>query len=355
MAENEQEESDSRTEEPTERRILNALEKGDVPFSKEVSLFMSFLGILLCTIFLASSSLGEINRILQTFFDTADTWHLERAGDLEALMISLILSLSKPLVSVMGLFLCLGIAASFVQGFPRFALDRITPKLARISPRQGWRRLISLVGLLEFLKTLLKLFCVLSAIGFTLSLSFYHLNDSLFIEASQIPPRLIKLTGQLMATTCLVLFVIMSGDIIWSRLRWRHSLRMSRHEVKEERRQSEGDPIVKAHLRSLALDRARKRMMAGVPRATLVVVNPTHYAVALRYIRTESKAPIVVAKGKDLIALKIREIAEEHTIPIVEDKPLARSLYDAVQVDQMIPPDFYRAIAELIYVLQRRR
>ena len=131
--------------------------------------------------------------------------------------------------------------------------------------------------------------------------------------------------------------------------------RMSRHEIKEEIRQMEGDRLLKGRLRSIRLDRSRRRMLAGVPKATMVIVNPTHYAVALRYVRSEGGVPMVVAKGQDLIALKIREIAEQNDIPLIEDKALARSLYDVVSVDSMIPPEFYRTIAEIIHLIQTKK
>jgi flagellar biosynthetic protein FlhB len=148
--------------------------------------------------------------------------------------------------------------------------------------------------------------------------------------------------------------LLVAVDLVWSRVFWRRELRMTRQEVKDEQKQSDGDPIIKARMRSLARDRARKRMIARVPRATVVIANPTHYAIALRYVRSENRAPLVVAKGLDLIALKIRSIAEEHGIPVVEDKLLARSLYDKVEVDQLIPPEFYRAVANVILYLMSR-
>jgi flagellar biosynthetic protein FlhB len=126
---------------------------------------------------------------------------------------------------------------------------------------------------------------------------------------------------------------------------------MSKQEIKNEMKEAEGDPLKKARLRSLALDRRRKSMIAAVPRATLIIANPTHYAIALRYVREEGGAPLVLSKGKDLIALKIREIAEKNLIPIIEDKLLARTMYDSVEVDRPIPPEFYKAVAELIHVL----
>jgi flagellar biosynthetic protein FlhB len=138
-------------------------------------------------------------------------------------------------------------------------------------------------------------------------------------------------------------------DIFASRHFWYEDLRMSKQEIKDEMKQSDGDPAVKARQRSLARDRARKRMIAEVPRATLVIANPTHYAVALRYDADETGAPMVVAMGQDLIALKIREIAEAHDIPVFEDPPLARSMFAQVSLDTLIPPEFYKAVAELIH------
>ena len=144
------------------------------------------------------------------------------------------------------------------------------------------------------------------------------------------------------------------ADIVWSRFKWRVDLRMTRQELKDEIKQSEGDPLVKSRLRSLARDRARRRMIAAVPSATVVIANPTHYAVALKYDRAKGGAPLVVAKGVDLVALRIREVACRHSVPIVEDKPLARALYEAVEVDQWIPPEFYRAVAKILHFLYSR-
>jgi flagellar biosynthetic protein FlhB len=147
---------------------------------------------------------------------------------------------------------------------------------------------------------------------------------------------------------------MVAADIVWSRIHWRSELRMTRQELKDELKQSEGDPLVKSRLRSLARDRARKRMIAAVPQATVVIANPTHFAVALKYERSKGGAPMVVAKGADLIALRIREIAGRHGVPVIEDKPLARALYDAVDVGNWIPPEFYRAVARILHLLYTR-
>ena len=185
--------------------------------------------------------------------------------------------------------------------------------------------------------------------------SRYDVLGAMFMDPVGLPALsrsiLMRITSWIAGLT-LVLVVV---DLLWSRIHWRKELRMSREELKEEMKQAEGRPEVKARMRTIGRARARKRMMAAVPQATLVITNPTHYAVALRYVRSEGGAPKVLAKGADLLALRIREIAGLHSIPIVEDKPLARSLHDNVQVDQLIPPQFYKAVAEIIYYLHTRK
>ena len=177
----------------------------------------------------------------------------------------------------------------------------------------------------------------------------------MFLDVADLPQRILKLCVDVVAAVLVATLVVASADLAWARIHWRRDQRMSRHELKEELKQTEGDRLMKARLRSLRLDRSRKRMLSAVPKATMVVVNPTHYAVAMRYVRAEGGAPIVLAKGVDLIALKIREIAEQNAIPIVEDKPLARALYDAVAVDSAIPPEFYRAVAEIVHLIQEKK
>jgi flagellar biosynthetic protein FlhB len=166
---------------------------------------------------------------------------------------------------------------------------------------------------------------------------------------------LLKLAVRLVSAISIATIVLVAADLVWARIQWRRDMRMSRQEVKDEFKQSEGDPAVKARLRSIARDRSRRRMLAAVPRASFVVVNPTHYAVALRYVRGTDAAPFVLAKGADLIALKIRETAEAHGIPVIENKALARSLYDGSQIDQFIPAEFYRTVAEIIHYLHEAK
>ena len=247
-----------------------------------------------------------------------------------------------------------GLAASFGQNPPRLVPDRIAPKAERISLSGGWRRLASMRGLTEFLKSLAKLAAVIGIAFFILRNEMSGALATLYSDPYALGDHIVGVIIRLLASICIAALLLGAFDLFWSRLHWKRDLRMSKQDVKDELKQMQGDPLIKARLRSLALERSRKRMMSAVPTATLVIANPTHYAIALRYVRAEGGAPKVVAKGMDLIALKIREIAEQNDIPVIEDKALARSMYDRVEVDMMIPAEFYRVIAELIHFLNSR-
>ena len=248
-----------------------------------------------------------------------------------------------------------GVLASVAQSPPRIVPDRILPDASRISPRKGFRRVFGARGWTEFLKSLIKLAAVIAVATLMLISQKVVLLTAMDVDPGMLPQRVLDLSVKAIAAVLVATIVVAAADLAWSRILWRRDHRMSKHEVKEELRQAEGDRMIKARLRSLRLDRSRKRMLAAVPRATMVVVNPTHYAVAMRYVRGEGGAPMVVAKGADFIALKIRSIAKEHAIPVIEDKPLARSLYGAVDVDRPIPAEFYRAVAEIVHLIQQRK
>jgi flagellar biosynthetic protein FlhB len=229
------------------------------------------------------------------------------------------------------------------------------PDASRISLRKGLSRVFGVRGWTEFLKSLLKLTAVIAVAAMMLVGQRVVLLTAMDVDPGMLPQRVLDLSVKTVAAVLVATLVVAAADLAWSRILWRRDHRMSKQEVKEELRQAEGDRMIKARLRSLRLDRSRKRMLSAVPRATMVVVNPTHYAVAMRYVRAEGGAPRVVAKGADFIALKIRSIAEENGVPVVEDKPLARSLYAAVDVDRPIPAEFYRAVAEIVHLIQQRK
>jgi flagellar biosynthetic protein FlhB len=350
-----EQDKESQTQEATEKKLTDAIERGVVPVSREVSLLASLACLLIVMVFVLRDNAGRLVAALVHFVDDPGGWRLDQGSDAIALGNLMLLNALAFVAPIFALFIIGGIVASIAQNTPRVVLDRILPDFSRISIRSGFERIFGLRGWTEFLKSILKFGAVGAIVAMVLDGQRLLLVNSMFYDVGGLPERVLNLALRLVSATVVATLVVASADIVWARLHWLRGQRMSHQEIKDEIKEMEGDRLLKARVRSIRLDRSRKRMLSAVPRATMVVVNPTHYAVALRYVRSEGGAPIVVAKGLDLIALKIREIAEEHKIPLIEDKPLARSLYDAVKVDTAIPQEFYRVIAELIHLIQQKK
>ncbi|WP_026379060.1 flagellar biosynthesis protein FlhB [Afifella pfennigii] len=350
----EQPDKESKTEEPTEKKIADAIEKGNTPHSTEATVFASMLAILTILGLFIESRTSELTNVLMHFLDDPGGFSLTTGTEANLLLWRIAYESGKTVLPAIVVLMLFGVAGSLFQNTPSLVLERIKPKWSRISPKSGWQKIFSKQGQVEFAKALFK-FC---AVGFVSALIIKAdqsaLISAMYTDATQMPALILAISVRLVATICVATIVLVAADLVWSRVRWRTDLRMTKHEVKEEFKQAEGDPIVKARLRSIARQRARNRMMAAVPQATLVITNPTHFAVAIRYDRQEGGAPMVLAKGADLVALKIREIATAHEVPIIEDKPLARALYSAVEVDQWIPAEFYLAVAKLLHYIYAR-
>ena len=265
------------------------------------------------------------------------------------------LEIGRAVVSLLALLSVAGIGASVFQNMPQIVGERIRPQASRISIAKGWNRLFGLQGWVEFLKSLAKLGFVTIVLSFVVAQDPRRLLSGMITNPFAFGMVIRSIAIDILTAVVGVMAAIAAADLVWSRFSWRRDMRMSKQEVKDELKQSEGDPIVRSRIRSVARDRARRRMMTAVPKATLVVANPTHFAIALKYVREEDSAPVVLAKGQDLVALKIREIAEQHGIPIFEDVALARSMYKQVSVDSVIPSQFYQAVAELVRVVYSKK
>jgi flagellar biosynthetic protein FlhB len=350
-----EQDSDSKTEEATEKKLHDAIERGVVPVSREVPILASLTGILIAAIYVMPSRGERLAATLARFLDDPAGWRLERADDVVALGETMVFAAADFLLPVLALLMICGVVASVAQNPPRVVPDRIIPDLSRISLMAGLARVFGLRGWTEFAKSLAKLVAVGIVVAMVLGGQRYLIVNAMFLDIGDLPQRIAQLCVAVVAAVLVATLTLAAADLAWARFHWRRDQRMTRYELKEEIKQTEGDRLLKARQRSIRLDRARKRMLAAVPKATMVVANPTHYAVAMRYVRAEGGAPVVLAKGVDLIALKIREIATQHEIPIVEDKPLARALYDAVPVDSAIPPEFYRAVAEIVHLIQDKK
>ena len=251
------------------------------------------------------------------------------------------------------LLIAAALAASLVQHGFLFAPERLKPDLKKISPIAGMKRLFSLRSVAEFLKGLLKI-AIVGTVAVLLMLPVIS-------ELPSVPDKSVAdnlgmihaLAVRMLAGVVAVLALIAGLDFMYQRFEHSKKLRMTKQEVKDEYKQTEGDPHVKARLRAIRIERARQRMMQAVPEADVVITNPTHYAVAIKYDVEEMPAPKVVAKGVDQLAERIRAVAEEHGVPIVENPPLARTLHAAVDLDEEIPAEHYRAVAEVIAYVMR--
>lgn len=351
------EDKDSKTEDPTGKKIQDAVDKGNVAVSSEVAIFASTLAFYIYLVFFVPQSAAHLREVLKDLLDHPEEWSIESSVDLVSLASHLLMQSAYFMLPAAVLFIVFGLISSAGQHMPMFVLERIRPQWDRISPVAGFKRLFSVQGLVQFGKSLIKVLVVGFIMYLVLRNEYFSILDTIFSDPQTMFPVLVRIVKKMVIVVLACTFIIAALDIAWTRYHWFSNLKMTKQEIKDEMKQSQGDPFVKARQRSVARDRARRRMINNVPRATLIITNPTHYAVALRYVAGEAEAPVVVAKGQDLIALRIREVAQQHGIPIFEDPPLARSMFAQVSVDSVIPSVFYKAVAELIqrvYAARRR-
>ncbi len=348
----EHEDQSERTEEPTPRRLEKAREEGQVPSSREVhTLLLLATGTLLFAV--AGSPAGALLRgLARASFERIASVGAGSDAILEGLLPMLLPATLLVLVPLASLALA-AVLASALQHAIVWNATALQPKAERVSPLAGARRLFSLRTLVEFAKGLVKLAVAAAAAAIAL-----HPELDVVRASPEIPPEglaslLRSLVLRLAMAVCVAVALIAALDYAWQRADFLRRMRMSRRDIREEHKETEGDPLVRQRLRAIRMERARRRMMAEVPKATVVVTNPVHYAVALRYRQGRDAVPEVVAKGADLLALRIRELARAHGVPVVEDPPLARVLYATVEPGRPIPPAQYEAVARVIAFVLR--
>ncbi|MFN3461508.1 MAG: flagellar biosynthesis protein FlhB [Oceanibaculum sp.] len=337
----------SKTEDPTDKKLSDAREKGQVAVSREVASWFALVGGLLVVSLFASFVSKQIYSTIRPFIEKPHEMILDAAnvgGVFSYALAGTAIALAIPVL----LFLFLGIAANVMQNGVLFAPEAIAPKLQNISPIKGLKKMFSSTGLVEFLKGIFKIVAVGALLGLIMWPELSRLEEIMQLEPAAMLEEIRWMLILLLGGAVALMAVIAFADLVYQRYAFNKQMRMTKQEVRDEYKQTEGDPMVKGRLRNLRMQRARQRMMAAVPQATVVVTNPTHYAVAIKYERDSMQAPMVVAKGIDAVALRIREMAEEHRVPVVENPPVARMLYATVEIDQEIKPEQYQAIAEII-------
>lgn len=341
-----------KTEEPTQRKLDEARKRGDVPISRDVGSML----VVLAGVILAGGVGPSVGRTLMDEFlplieNPAD---IVLASPADAFNIIAYVAGGAGLALIPGIVILLaaGVLGALGQGSIVVSSERIRPKLERLSPMAGINRLVSLRNLVEFLKGLAKVSTIGVAFFLVVRPEIKRAEAMSLVDATALPGLLSDVTLRLLLAVLVASLLIAVLDLVWQQLSWLRQQRMSMQELKDEFRQAEGDPHLKAKIKQLRRDRARNRMFAELPSATVVITNPTHYAVALRYDLSKAPAPVCVAKGQDLVALRIREVAQKHEVPVVENPPLARALHKAVEIGEEVEPEHYVAVAELIsYVM----
>jgi flagellar biosynthetic protein FlhB len=343
-----------RSEDPTAKRLEEALQRGDVAKSQEVS---TWFVIGASAIVLAAYS-GPMSSGLSTTMRgiVANAHQIPVDGrGLIALTARIEYEVIAAIALPLGLLMLAAIAGNMIQHRLVWTADSLKPKFSKISPLAGIKRLFSLQAVANFVKGLIKIALLGAVMTALLWPQRFRLESLVSVDLFGTLLLTKSLALQMVGVVVAILFLVAAADFVFQYRQWFERQKMSFREIKEEYKQTEGDPMIKGKIRQLRQQRMRKRMMAAVPKASVVITNPTHFAIALQYEKG-MEAPICVAKGTDLVALKIREIATEHSIPIVENPPLARALHATVEIDEEIPNEHYKAVAEVIgYVMKLRR
>ncbi len=346
---------DDKTEEPTSRKLDQAREKGDIVYSTEVGAALSLIAATGIVAFMSGPITAQMARGFIGFLAMPDQFSVE-PGPLR----SIVGAVGLRLLAIFGLtaiaLAAAAIAARYLQDQPTFTAERLNPKLSKLNPVEGFKRVFGKAAVSSFLKSLAKLALVGAALAWALWPRDAVLETLSLLDPAALLPYVRDRAVAMMLALASAAAVLAAVDYLFTRQSYMKRMRMSRREVKEEMRQSEGDPLVKAKLRQVRTERSRRRMIASIPQASVVITNPTHYAIALRYEPGETPAPICLAKGVDAVAQRIREAAKAHDIPIVEDPPLARALFAAADIDAPIPREHYEAVAKVIgFVLRLAR
>jgi flagellar biosynthesis protein FlhB len=340
-----------RTQDPTQKRLDEALERGDVVKSQEVNTWFILAGAALILMAFSGSIGGDLRTMLRGLLANAHRLNVDGGGLIrltEQLGLAVVAALGIPLLVLM----LAAIGGNLIQHRLVWSTQALAPKLSKVSPIAGMKRLFSSQALVNFVKGLVKLALIGGIMAATLWPQRHRLEALVGTDPAAVMVLTKTLSLDVLGTVVAVLAIIAALDYLWQYRQWYERQKMTLRELKEEFKQNEGDPAIKAKIRQIRLARMKKRMMAAVPKASVVITNPTHFAIALKYERGMN-APICVAKGADAIALKIREVATQANVPVVENPPLARALHATVEIDQEIPSEHYKAVAEVIGFVMR--
>ncbi len=348
------EDEGDKTEDPTQKRLDEALQRGDVVKSQEVSTWFVIAGATLALSAYGATMTTDLSATMRGLIANAHDIRVDGPA-LPGLFQKLGLEMLAAVAMPFFILIVAAAAGNLVQHRLVWSFDGITPKFSKVSPMAGLKRLFSKQALANLAKGIVKIILMGSVLTAMMWPEWGRLEGLERTDPAAILPLTLTLALKLMGAVVAMLAAVAAADYLFQFRDWWGRQKMSLQEIKEEFRQTEGDPIIKNKMKQVRNIKQRRRMMQKVPKAAVIITNPTHYAIALEYERG-MEAPICVAKGMDAVALKIREMGTKHGVPIVENPPLARALHATVEIDQAIPPEHYKAVAEVIgYVMKLRR
>ena len=342
------EDDDSKTEEPSSKRLSQAREQGDIIQSHEIKTLAGLLAITILVWWVLPPVMDKAKSYLAALLSEPHNIRVTTENELVSVMTGLAARMALLFAIPFAMMIGVGVAVALSQTGFLLTFSKLMPNFGKLNPLAGLKRIFSVHGLVDLVKSLLKL--IVGTFLFYLIVRG-KIQALPLLPTMELPAILSFLHDVLVRLLLTVLgfdICIALADYFYQRYTYMKRHRMTKQEVKDEHKQSEGDPMIKARIRQMRFQRARQRMMASVPKADVIVTNPTHFACALKYDPDSMNAPMLIAKGVDHLAFRIRELAEQHDIMIVENPPLARALYAAVEIDREVPPEHYKAVAEVI-------
>ena len=351
MAEND---AASKTEDATPKKLEDARKKGDVAKTHDVPPLLALAAAFSVVAFAGAPLARQMAAGMLPFIAHPNEIPLDGDGAVEVLRQGG-LAAGPMLLAVLCAATVAGVFGNVIQHGFLWTTEKLKPDPQKVSPMAGFKRVFGLDGLVAFLKSLLKIFAVAAITWWVLRPKVGQMTEMSALDPAAILPVAFEIMRALFIAVICLMTVTAGVDWIWQRFRFMERMKMSKEELKQEYKTTEGDPLVKAKLRQMRIEKSRRRMMQNVPKAAVVIMNPTHYAVALSYEMGQAEPPKCVAKGLDALALKIREVAENANVPVIEDPPLARALYAAIDVDEVIPTGHYEAVAKIIGFVMGRQ
>ncbi|MGN0612710.1 MAG: flagellar biosynthesis protein FlhB [Porcipelethomonas sp.] len=340
--------SEEKTEKPTSKKRSDQRKEGNIFQSKEVIIAASLIATFASFRFLYPIIESALSDSLESFIALTGSMSVLNRSDMSQLFIKGLITFAIAAMPMLLIAALIAIIATVAQTRGLVTFKTLKPKFSRMNPLSGLKNMVSLKGIIELLKSIIKIVILFYIIYLTISDEIERFPKMIDMSVAECVPVIGEIIWDI-SIKIMIAFVFVAGfDYMYQRWSYEKKLKMTKQEVKEEYKMTEGDPKVKGKIKQKQQQMSRQRMMQAVPEANVVIRNPTHYAVALKYDAEKNRAPVVIAKGEDLIALKIIEIAQEHNIPVMENKPLARALYAEVDLDREIPAEFYNPVAEVL-------